>query len=495
MTADSAGSSANSSVGLNFIGGRWVPATSGEVRPHSNPSNTDDIVGFVQVSASPDIDAAVAAARAALPRWIDLPAPARGAFLYRAAVLLNDRLEEVAVGLSTEQGKPISEARAEVRRGVDLLLYYAGEGMRQVGEVIPSSTENTLLMTRREPLGVVAVITPWNFPIAIPLWKICPALVYGNTVVLKPSDLAPMSALAIGHVFDLAGLPPGALNVVTGPGSALGQLLVRHGEVRGVSFTGSNEVGGRIAAISAGRGIRFQLEMGGKNAAIVLPDADLDQAASLIVSGAMRFAGQKCTATSRAIVHREVLAPLTERVRSRVEALPLRPALDEDAYLGPVVSRDARDGIMDYIRLGLEGEGRLICGGRIPSGDIYSRGHYLSPTVFSDVDPGARIAQEEIFGPVLSLIPVDSIDDAISVANAVPFGLSCSLFTRALSSAMNYIDRIEVGMVRVNAETTGVELQAPFGGVKASGSGPREQGRAAIDFYTQTKTITISWGG
>lgn len=479
----------------NWINGDWVEAHDGRRQEVINPSNIDDVVGEVAWSSAKEVADATAAAEAAFDTWRAMPSPARARVLAKAGDLLAQRLPEVARLLSREQGKPIGEARGEVQRGVDLLHYYAGEGWREVGDVIPSAAPNTLLFTVREPLGVVAVITPWNFPIAIPLWKAAPALIYGNTVVLKPASDAPLTALELAEIFHEAGMPPGVFNVVTGPGGALGDALVDDPRVKAVTFTGSNHVGSGIAKKAAARGIKYQLEMGGKNAAIVLADADLDQAADIVISGAMRFAGQKCTATSRAIVERSVLEAFSEKVVERARALAIREATAEDAYLGPVVNERQHASVMSYIERGKTQEGRLLCGGGVPEGDAYRRGYFIEPTVFTDVAPTATIAQEEIFGPVLALLPADNVDEAIQIANDVPFGLSCSLFTNNLNAAMDYIRRIDVGMVRVNAETAGVEFQAPFGGYKASSSYSREQGRAAIEFFTQTKTITVAPSG
>lgn len=479
----------------NWINGDWVEAHDGRRQEVINPSNIDDVVGEVAWSSAKEVADATAAAEAAFGTWRAMPSPARARVLAKAGDLLAQRLPEVARLLSREQGKPIGEARGEVQRGVDLLHYYAGEGWREVGDVIPSAAPNTLLFTVREPLGVVAVITPWNFPIAIPLWKAAPALIYGNTVVLKPASDAPLTALELAEIFHEAGMPPGVFNVVTGPGGALGDALVDDPRVKAVTFTGSNHVGSGIAKKAAARGIKYQLEMGGKNAAIVLADADLDQAADIVISGAMRFAGQKCTATSRAIVERSVLEAFSEKVVERARALAIREATAEDAYLGPVVNERQHASVMSYIERGKTQEGRLLCGGGVPEGDAYRRGYFIEPTVFTDVAPTATIAQEEIFGPVLALLPADNVDEAIQIANDVPFGLSCSLFTNNLNAAMDYIRRIDVGMVRVNAETAGVEFQAPFGGYKASSSYSREQGRAAIEFFTQTKTITVAPSG
>ncbi len=479
----------------NWINGAWVASASGRTQSVVNPSDTSDVVGEAAWSAPEDIEVAAAAAEAAFPAWSALPGPSRARVLAKAGDILASRLGEVAHLLSREQGKPITEAKGEVQRAVDLLHYYAGEGWREVGDVIPSSAPNTILYTVREPLGVVGVVTPWNFPIAIPLWKAAPALIYGNTVVLKPASDAPLTALEIAQAFEEAGMPPGVFNVVTGSGGALGDALVNNPHIKAVTFTGSNKVGAQIATQAAARGIKYQLEMGGKNAAIVLADADLDQAADVIISGAMRFAGQKCTATSRAIVEASVMEELTRRVVERAKALAVRAATDEEAYLGPVVNESQQSSVLSYIERGKNGEGRLLCGGGVPAGEQYAGGYFVEPTVFADVSPDASIAQEEIFGPVLALVPADDVSEAIKIANGVQYGLSCSLFTNNLNAAMEYIRHIDVGMVRVNAETAGVELQAPFGGYKASSSHSREQGRAAIEFFTQTKTITIAPSG
>lgn len=479
----------------NWIGGEWVPSSSGETREIRNPSNVDDVVGVVAWSTPDDVAAAVQAAQDAFRSWKNLPGPSRARFLSKAAKILAARLEETAQLLSREQGKPIGEARGEVQRGVDLLEYYAGEGWRSIGEVIPSAAPDTFMYTVREPLGVVGVITPWNFPLAIPLWKSCPALIYGNTVVFKPAADAPLTGLVVAEIFAEAGLPPGVFNVVTGSGSQLGDALINQDAVKAVTFTGSDVVGAHIAKLATARGIKYQLEMGGKNAAIVLADADLDKAADIVISGAMRFAGQKCTATSRAIVERSVMEAFTEKVVERAKSLAIRPATDDEAYLGPVVNQSQREKILSYIEAGKAGEGRLVCGGGIPQGELYEKGYFVEPTVFVDVRPDAKIAQEEIFGPVLALVPADDARQAIEIANNVPYGLSASLFTNDLTAAMRYVRDIEVGMVRVNAETAGVELQAPFGGYKASSSYSREQGRAAIEFFTQTKTVTIAPAG
>jgi len=434
---------------------------------------------------------AAKAAADASSDWAALSGAERGQFLYRAAELLEDRLDEIAKQLSREEGKTLMEARGETARGVALLRYYAADVMRPEGDVIPSANRRSFVFTTRAPLGVVSVIAPWNFPIAIPLWKIAPALAYGNTVIFKPSSLAPLTGWNVVRCFDEVGLPPGVLNMVTGLGRAVGEELVKNPFVRGVSFTGSNDVGRDIASWSVNKGAKFQLEMGGKNPVVVMPDADMEQAVELTVSGAMRSAGQKCTATSRAIVMDDVLEEFTERVVARVKQLKLGPATDEEAYLGPVISGEQRERIMTFIERGKSQGALLLCGGSIPTGDPYDQGFYVEPTVFANVDPDMAIAQDEIFGPVLGIIAASDFEHAMSIANGVRYGLSAGIFTHDINRAMEFARRIEAGLVRVNAETAGVEPQAPFGGMKASSSHSREQGQAAREFYTEIKTVYI----
>ncbi|MBI3962160.1 MAG: aldehyde dehydrogenase family protein [Deinococcus sp.] len=479
----------------NYLGGEWVEAAAGQTYERHNPADTRELVGLFPSSGPEDVRRALEAAAGAQPKWAGLSGPERGKYLHKTADVLERRLEEVARGLTQEEGKTIGEARGEVARGVTILRYYAGEGSRQVGEVIPSANPRTLLFTTRAPLGVVALITPWNFPIAIPVWKLAPALVYGNTVVLKPATLAPLTALRVAECFAEAGLPPGVLNIVTGSGSGIGRELVTHAYTRAVSFTGSNSVGKTIAQWAMERGIKYQLEMGGKNPVIVLGDADLPQAVELTVSGAMRSTGQKCTATSRAIVLEGIAKKFTDMVVERIKSLKLGPGADEATYLGPLVSEEQRRTVLEYIAVGESEGARLLCGGKVPSDAMYSHGYYVEPTVFTEVTPQMRIAQEEIFGPVLAIMVAQSLDQAIALANHSRFGLSASICTRDLNAALEFASRIEAGMVRVNGETAGVEPQAPFGGFKASSSYSREQGRAALEFFTQVKTVSIDRAG
>jgi len=387
-------------------------------------------------------------------------------------------------------GKPIGESRGEVARGVALLRYYAAEAERAQGESLPHPDGRSILFTRRIPLGVVGLITPWNFPVAIPLWKGAPALAFGNTVVWKPAKLSSLIAHRLVEILGPA-LPGGVLNLVLGEGARVGEALAGHHDVAGVSFTGSDGVGRGMGRALAGRGVKFQAEMGGKNPAIILADANLQRAVETTVSGAFRFAGQKCTATSRVIVERPVLDAVTEMLAARVRSIVPLPPEREDCYLGPVVSGPQAESIRAAIRRGRADGARLVTGGEaVPAG--CEEGYFIAPTVLDRVDPDAALAQEEIFGPVVALLAADDPAEAIRLANHTRYGLSASLFTGSLDRALGYIDGIEAGMVRVNAETAGVDYLAPFGGLKGSSSHSREQGRAAVEFYTEIQTVTIS---
>jgi alpha-ketoglutaric semialdehyde dehydrogenase len=475
----------------HFVGGNWRESAGGEYVPDRNPSDAKDIVGLVPSGDSRDVEAAVRGAADSLPGWKGATGPARAEHLYRWSAAIAERNEELAQAMAREVGKPITEARGEVARCVAILRYYAGEAVREIGQVIPSQFPATLQFTLRQPLGVVALITPWNFPLAIPLWKAAPALAFGNTVVLKPAEAASHMATLLAETAAGAGLPPGVFNVLLGSGSVIGDPLLRHEAVAAVSFTGSSTVGGRVAATAAARNIRYQTEMGGKNVAIVLPDADLDLAATLVAGGAMRFAGQKCTATSRAVVDARVEVAFLEKLRAQVEALPLGPVTDPSAAVGPMVSDDARQSVLKALGAS---KARRVFGGAAPADPPFSQGYFLTPAVVAQVEPDSDLAQEELFAPVLAVLTAKDLDEAITLANRTRYGLSASLFTRDLKSALTYIHRIEAGLVRVNGDTTGVDPHAPFGGVKGSSSGTREQGPAAREFYTEIKTIQVSGG-
>ncbi len=473
----------------HFVGGQWRSGAGGGLVDDRNPSDAQDVVARVPSGSAADVDAAVAAAAEALPRWKALTGPARAEHLLRWSAAIAARQEEMAQAMAREVGKPIGEARGEVARCVAILRYDAGEAVREIGQVIPSQIPAALQFTLRQPLGVVVLITPWNFPLAIPLWKAAPALAFGNTVVFKPAEAASHMGSLLAETAAQAELPAGVFNLVLGSGSVIGDPLVAHRDVRGVSFTGSSIVGARVAAAAAARNIRYQTEMGGKNVAIVLPDADLDMAASLIAAGAMRYAGQKCTATSRAVVDRRVQDALLARLQAATEGLPLGPVTDPRAAVGPMISGDARDAVVAALAAG---SFRRICGGDPVAEEPFSRGFFLRPSIVAEVEPDSKLAQEELFGPVLAVIAADGLEEAIALANRSRYGLSASLFTRDVGSALTYIHKIEAGLVRVNGDTTGVDPHAPFGGFKGSSSGSREQGPAAREFYTEIKTVQVS---
>ncbi|HVR07379.1 MAG TPA: aldehyde dehydrogenase family protein, partial [Thermoanaerobaculia bacterium] len=445
--------------------------------------------------------AAVAAGVGALAAWRGATGPARGEHLHRWAGAVAARQEEIAQAMAREVGKPIAEARGEAARCVAILRYYAGEAVREIGEVIPAQAPGALQLTLRQPLGVVALITPWNFPAAIPLWKAAPALAFGNTVVLKPSEDSPHVAALLAETAAAADLPPGVFNVLLGDGAGAGEPLLREAGIAAVSFTGSAAVGARVATAAAARNLRYQTEMGGKNVAIVLADADLDLAAALTAGGAMRYAGQKCTATSRVVVARQVAEPFFARLRAQVERLPLGPVTDAAAAVGPLIRESSRHRVAAAVAAaagtGAAGRGggqgaRVICGGAEPPADPrFARGWFFTPTVLAEVPEDAAVAREELFGPVLAAFTAGDLEEAIAIANRTPYGLSAALFTRDLASALAYVQRIEAGLVRVNGDTTGVDPHAPFGGLKGSSSGSREQGRAAREFFTEIKTVQI----
>ncbi len=473
----------------NYINGEWTLSQNSETR--ENPSNIREVIGTFPLASAAETTTAIEAAHQALPAWKALPGPARSEILHQAANLLDANKEELARTMTREMGKPIAEARGEVKRGVVLLRYYAGEGMRALGEVYPASDGKTLLYSNRIPLGVVGVITPWNFPVAIPLWKMAPALIFGNTVVWKPAEPASITGFALLQILEKAGFPKGVINLVSGKGSEVGQCLTSHPLVHGVSFTGSNQVGRKVALSAVERGTKFQLEMGGKNPTIVAADADLRKAVDLTVSAAMRFAGQKCTATSRVIVEESILSTFTEMLLEKLKTIKLSDPLEEDCYIGPVVNRTQHANILASIEQGVKSGARLLSGGKKPDGKL-SGGYFIEPTVFDKVDPNSELGQREIFGPVLGILPARDLKEAFEIANSVPFGLSAAIFTKDISRVLHFIKSSEAGMIKINGETAGVEPHAPFGGMKQSSSHSREQGRAAIEFFTSIQTIAIS---
>ncbi len=482
---------ANAKTYLNYINGEWSAASTGQVDASINPANKHEIVGYVQKSGKEDVDHAVAAAKRAAKPWKKLSGAARGEFLYKAANALERRADEIAETMTREMGKTLPEAKGETARGVAILRYYAGEGMRKIGDVIPSTDSEALMFTTRVPLGVVGVITPWNFPVAIPIWKMAPALIYGNTVVLKPAQETAVTAAKIIECFHEAGLPAGVVNLVTGNGSVIGNAIVDHPDVNGITFTGSNEVGKGIAQRAVARGAKYQLEMGGKNPIIVADDADLDLAVEATISGGMRSTGQKCTATSRVIVQSGIYDAFKAKLLEKVSQLKVGDGMDGSTWMGPCANEKQLQTVLAYIQKGIEEGASLLCGGGRPEDSGLQDGFYVQPTVFENVTSDMAIAQEEIFGPVLALIKVETIEEALELANDVRFGLSASIFTKNIGSMLAFINEMDAGLVRVNAETAGVELQAPFGGMKQSSSHSREQGQAAIEFFTAIKTVFV----
>jgi aldehyde dehydrogenase (NAD+) len=471
----------------HLIGGQLV-ATDGAATPTVNPTRPRETLAMIPSGDPEIVRQAVDAAAAAQTSWASLPGPTRAEHLYRWADAINARSAELADAIVREVGKPVGEARGEVGRCTMILRYYAGEAVRGVGEVIPAQAAGSLQYTVREPLGVIGLITPWNFPLAIPLWKAAPAIALGNTVVIKPAEAASYVASLLAQTAIDARLPAGVFNVLFGRGSIIGDSLLRDERVKGVSFTGSDTVGARVARTCAERNIRYQTEMGGKNVAIVLQDADLNQAANLVASGAMRFAGQKCTATSRVIVERSVRDDFRKALIAALESLPFGDPAEDATAVGPVISRDTADFLNDFVA---NAEGDRIYAATAPTGDLRD-GFFVPPTVIGIGSAKEEIAQKELFGPVLAWLDADDLDHALDLANDTQFGLSASLFTKDIPSALRYVGRIQAGMVRVNADTTGVDPHAPFGGFKGSSSHIREQGPAARDFYTETKTIQIN---
>lgn len=475
----------------NFINGEWVEPTSGMTEPSINPANRKEIVGYVPASGVEDLNNAVAAAKEASKAWRNLTGAERGNYLFQAANVLERRADEVAEAMTREMGKTFPEAKGETMRGVAILRYYAGEGMRKTGDVIPSTDREALMFTTRVPLGVVGVIAPWNFPVAIPIWKTAPALIYGNTVVLKPAQETAVTAAKVLECFEEAGIPAGVLNLVSGKGSVIGSALAEHPDVNGITFTGSNEVGKRVGAAALARGAKYQLEMGGKNPIIIAADADLDLAVEATISGGLKSTGQKCTATSKVIIERKVYDAFKEKLLSQIQEIRLGDGMSSGSWMGPCASEGQLSTVLGYIQKGQEEGAILLAGGKRPDNPELAEGFYVQPTVFEGVESHMTIAREEIFGPVLALIPVDSLEEAIESANDSDYGLSASIYTQNVGAMLSFIRDMDAGLVRINAETAGVELQAPFGGMKMSSSHSREQGQAAIEFFTAIKTVFV----
>ncbi|HXH25088.1 MAG TPA: aldehyde dehydrogenase family protein [Vicinamibacterales bacterium] len=478
----------------NFIDGKWVPARSGRLFENRNPANRDDLIGMFQDSGPEDADAAIEAAARAYPAWRLVPAPKRAEILFRAAELLAERKESLARDMTREMGKVLEEARGDVQEAIDMTYYMAGEGRRLFGQTVPSELRNKFAMSVRQPLGVCSVITPWNFPIAIPSWKIAPALVCGNTVVFKPATLTPLSAINFVKILEEAGVPPGVVNLVTG-GAEAGTRLTTHDEVKVVSFTGSTAVGRLVNQNAAASFKKVHLEMGGKNVVIIMDDARLDLAVDGCVWGGFGTTGQRCTAASRIVVHERVYDEFLRAFTERVRALRVGDGLDERTEMGPLVSEAQLETVMRYVEIGRNEGARLVAGGHRLEGGDYARGWFHEPTVFADVDPRMRIAQEEIFGPVVSVIRCRSLEEAIAIGNGVAYGLSAAIYTRDVDAAFTAMRDLYTGIFYVNAPTIGAEVHLPFGGTKATGNGHREAGVAALDVFSEWKSIYVDFSG
>ena len=478
----------------HFIAGEWCDGTAGATFESRNPADTRDVVGRFQQGTAADTAMAIKAAETAFPMWRRTPAPKRGEILYAFGQIMTEHKERLARAMTREMGKVLAEARGDVQEGIDIAFLMAGEGRRMFGDTVPSELPDKWAMSIRQPIGVAGIITPWNFPMAIPCWKMMPALVTGNTVVFKPSSDTPHCATLLVELMAEAGFPPGVVNLVTGAGGEVGDAIVESPDVAVISFTGSSTTGKRIAEQAGRRLKRLSLELGGKNAVVVLDDADLDLATDGILWSAFGTTGQRCTACSRVIVDRSVVDRLLERLETRARTLRLGSGLDEATDVGPLINAGALDKVAGYVDIG-RGEGELVLGGARATGDGLEHGHFFEPTVFAAVRPMDRIGQEEIFGPVLSVIPVDGYNEAMVALNQTRYGLSSSIYTRDVNLAFRAMRDFETGIVYVNAGTTGAETHLPFGGWKETGNGHREAGRVALDTYTEWKSIYVDFSG
>ncbi len=480
---------------LNFVNGKWVESRGARQAERRNPANSDDLIGVITLSTREETRGAIEAAQAAFPAWRSTPAPLRGKIIARACQIMTERKDPLARMLTREEGKSLTDAGGEVLRSINVLDYMAGEARRISGETIPSELPKNFAYTVKAPLGVVACITPWNFPVAIPVWKIAPALVAGNTVIFKPATITAFTGMDVIKIFEDAGVPPGVLNMVVGAGSEVGDELMTDPHVKAVSFTGSNEIGSALYAQGAKRLMRVQCEMGGKNPIVVLEDADLDLAVESTFQGAFYSTGQRCTATSRAVVVDSIADEFVRRLTKRTAELKVGDGTKPGVQMGPVVDESQFKTVMSYLDIGKKEGAKLLCGGERLRGPEYDKGLFVSATIFDHVKPGMRIAQEEIFGPVLSVIRVKNYEEAVEVANGVIYGLSSAIYTNNAARIFDFVDRIETGITHINSPTTGGEAQMPFGGMKGTGVGLREQGRVAIDFYTELKVVYVDYTG
>jgi alpha-ketoglutaric semialdehyde dehydrogenase len=477
----------------NFINGEWVESRSGKAYENRNPANTDELVGMFVASANEDVDAAVEAAAEAYKKWRLVPAPKRAEILFRAAELLVERKEAFAKDMTREMGKVLAETRGDVQEAIDMTYYMAGEGRRLFGQTTPSELPDKFAMSVRQPIGVCGMITPWNFPMAIPSWKMMPALVSGNTVVLKPAEDTPLSAYHLVQILTEAGVPRGAVNLVSGDGPNAGAPLARHKAVPVISFTGSSSVGRTVAEACAPDFKHCSLEMGGKNIIIVMDDANLDLAIDGAIWGGFGTTGQRCTASSRIAVDKGVYKEFVTRFVERAKSLKVGDGLDPATEMGPLINEQQLNTVESYVEIGRDEGAKLLTGGIRLTGGAHAKGWFYAPTVFGDCSPNMRIAQDEIFGPVVSVIPISGLNEAVEVANGVPYGLSASIYTREVNRAFQAIRDLYTGIVYINAPTIGAETHLPFGGTKQTGNGHREAAIAAIDFFTEWKTVYVDY--
>ena len=479
----------------NFINGQWVESASQKTTDNVNPADTDDIIGTIRLATREEARGAVEAAAEAFRAWRSTPAPARGRIVARAARIMEESKEELASLLTREEGKTVGEARGELQRSINVAEFCAGESRRMNGETIPSELPSNFAYTLRQPHGVVAIVTPWNFPVAIPVWKLAPALVAGNTVVFKPATNTPATAVRITEIFAEAGLPAGVLNLILGSGSEAGDEIVSHRAVRAISFTGSNGVGVKLYEQAARRGVRVQCEMGGKNPVVILEDADMSLAVESTAQGAFGSTGQRCTATSRAVVVESVADEFVARLAERAKSLRLGNGMDAETEVGPIVDASQFKSVLSYMDVAREDGAELVCGGAPAVGAGLGKGYFVKPTIFDRVTPDMRIAREEVFGPVLSVLRVKDFEEALVVANDSEYGLSSAVFTNDAARVFRFVDEIETGMTHVNSPTTGGEAHVPFGGIKSTGVGAFEQGSTALDFYTELKVVYVDYTG
>jgi len=479
-----------SEVFRNYIDGEWVEGPTFENR---NPANTDEIVGLFVKGSAADVHRAAGAAQAAFAGWSNMPGPARGALLFKVADILEKKFDQLGAEMCREEGKTLPEAKGEVRRAINIFRYFGSEGSRLPGHLVPSERDRVHMFSIRKAIGVIGLINPWNFPIAIPAWKLAPALVCGNTVILKPASVSPLSSWRIVEACHEAGIPKGVVNYIAGSGSEIGKALVTAKHLKAVSFTGSCEIGDWLHAEASKRKLRIQLEMGGKNPTIVLADADFKSAVENVCNAAFFSTGQKCTATSRAIVEESIYDKFVDALAERTAKLKVGNGMEPGVDIGPAVDQGQLDTDLKYIEIGKQEGARLVLGGNRLTGGAYDKGYFVEPTIFADVTENMRLAQEEVFGPVLAVMKAKDFADAMRIANNIPFGLSASVQTTNLSRVFEFVYGCEAGLLTINLPSAGVEYQLPFGGTKDSSFGPKEQGPAAMDFYSDYKTVYLKY--